>query len=466
MQITETSADGLKREFKVVVAASDIDAKMETKLQEVGKQVKLPGFRPGKVPTQVLRQRFGQSVMGEVVEEVVGESASKAIEENNLRPAMQPKIEIDKFDEGTDLEYTMSVELLPEFEITDLKKLKLERLKVDVPDSEIDDALDRLAEQRKDSKPAEGKKAVSGDVVVIDFVGKVDGEAFQGGSAEGHHLELGSNSFIPGFEEQLTGVKAGDEVEVKVQFPEQYGAQHLAGKDAVFEVKVQEVRETEAATIDDEFAKGFGEEDLESLRKAIRGQIEQEYGGVTRNKVKRDLLDALAEAHTFDVPEGMVEAEFDMIWKQFEERRKSAPEELDEDEKGKSDDDLKAEYRDIAIRRVRLGLVLSQIGTDNKIEVQQDEVTRAIMQEAQRYPGREREVMEYFRKNEEAVNSIRAPIFEDKVVDYILELADVSERSVKPDELASELGVDEHDHDHDHDHGAEAKGKKSDSAKK
>ena len=435
MQVTETSTDGLKRAYKVIVGADEIEAKTQKKLTEIGSQVNIPGFRPGKVPASVLKQRYGQAVMGEVVEEVVSETATKTITENELKPALQPKIEIDSFDEGKDLEYTMEVELLPEIEVMDLKELSLERLKVKIGDTEIDEAIERILESRKSSEPAEGKAAAAGDIVVIDFVGKVDGVAFDGGSAEGHHLELGSGTFIPGFEGQLTGVSAGDEKQVTVTFPEDYRATELAGKEAIFDVKVQEVRTAVPAVLDDELAKSFGHDSVDAFRSGIRTEIENDYNGVSRMRVKRHMLDALADGHEFDVPEGMIEAEFDQIWKQFDERRKNNPDELDEEDKEKSDDELKTEYRDIALRRVRLGLVLSEIGQQNEIDVTQEEVTRAIMAEAQRFPGRETEVFEYFQKNEDALASVRAPIYEEKVVDYILELARVTDKEVSPEDL-------------------------------
>lgn len=434
MQVTETSSEGLKRAFKVVVDAAEIETKTQAKLADIGSKVNIPGFRPGKIPPSVLKQRYGQAVMGEVVEEVVSESATKTISERDLKPALQPKIEIDSFDEGKDLEYTMEVELLPEFDVMDLSKLELERLKVKVGDQEVNEAIERILESRKDSEPAD-KAAEEGDIAVIDFVGKIDGVSFDGGSAEGHQLELGSGTFIPGFEEQLVGVKAGDEKEVTVKFPDDYRAEHLAGKEAVFEVKVQEVRKTVPATLNDDLAKSFGQDSVDDLKAAIRGEIENDYNGVARMRVKRQLLDALADEHEFTVPDGMVESEFEQIWKQFDERRKNNPDEIDDEDKEKSDDELKEEYREIAARRVRLGLVLAEIGDDNDIDVSKDEVTRAILQEAQRYPGRENEVFEYFQKNESAIAGIRAPIYEEKVVDYILELAKVTDKEVSPEEL-------------------------------
>lgn len=437
MQVTETTAEGLKREYKIMIPATDIDGKVTNRLNEVGKDLQIPGFRRGKAPLNVLKQRFGQSVMGEVLEQAVQESVTKTLEDKDLKPAMQPKVEIDKFEEGSDLEYTMSLEILPDFEVMDLKSIKLERLKVPVTDETIDEAIQSFAETRKETEPApKTHKAADGDVVVIDFLGKVDGEAFDGGAAEDYQLSLGSNTFIPGFEEQLVSAKAGDKKAVTVKFPDEYQAEHLAGKDAVFDVTVKEVRTGKLPEINDEFAKAIGAEDLKALKEAVKADIEQNYNGLTRTRLKRDLLDVLAEGHDFEVPPGMVESESEAIWKHYEERK--AQDQLDEDEKTKSEDDLKVEYQDIAVRRVRLGLVLSNIGADQDIDVTNEEVNRAIINEAQRYQGREREVMEFYQKNAQARDSIKAPIYEDKVIDYIVELAAVTDKESALDDVVAE----------------------------
>ena len=437
MQVTETSAEGLKREYKVVIPAAQVADKVDEKLKEVGQQVNLPGFRPGKIPQSILKQRFGSSVMGEVLEQMVNESASKTITDNELRPALQPNIEIDKFDDGDDLEYTMKIEVLPEIAMMDFKSIKVEKLKVPIKDDEIDDALERIAMSRGEAEAApKDHKAADGDVVVIDFAGKVDGELFDGGSADDYELGLGTNSFIPGFEDQLIGTKAGDKKVVKVTFPEEYGAENLAGKDAEFDVTVKEVKFSKPAKIDDELAKGVGLEDLNGLKDAIRNDIQGNYEGVSRARLKRDLMDALDEGHNFEVPPGMLDTEYEAILKQYEERKEK--DQLDEEEKSKSEDDLKAEYKTIADRRVRLGLVLSEVGAKNNIEVTQEELQRAIMAEAQRMPGQERQVFEFFQKNEDARNNLRAPLYEEKVVDYILELATVTDKEVSVDELLAD----------------------------
>jgi len=338
MQVTETVSEGLKRAYTIVVDARDINEKIQDKLQMLSEQVRLPGFRPGHVPVGLLKKRFGPSVTGEVIEEAVTGSSRQALAERNLRPAVQPSIEITKFEEGADLEYTMSLEIMPEFEPMDFSKMELERLKVEVTDAEVDAALKQLAEQQKSfTAVARNRKSKEGDALLIDFVGKIGGEAFEGGSGEDFQLELGSGTFIPGFEDQLIGAKGGDHVDVKVTFPESYGAEELAGKEAVFEVDVKEVREPAEAAIDDDFATKLGLENLTALRDAIRPQLEQENNNLARARLKRSLLDKLEEGHDFEVPEGMVNSEFEAIWNQIEAQRKSMGA-GDEDDAGKSDD--------------------------------------------------------------------------------------------------------------------------------
>ena len=439
MQITETNTDGLKHEFKVTVGADDIKQRVETRLQEIGRQVKLPGFRPGKVPLAVLRQRYGSSVMGEVLERAVNDSSGEAMREHKLRPALQPKIEIVSFNEGTDLEYKLAVEVLPEVVPMNFAELKLERLRPEVPDAEVDQALERVAKQQRKDEPVD-RPAAAGDIVVMDFVGSVDGQEFPGGSAKGHRLEIGSGQFIPGFEDQLIGAKAGDHPTVKVTFPADYGAAELAGKEASFAIEVKEVREIKPQPIDESLAEAVGMENLQALRDAVRQQIERDYGGVARQRLKRQLLDRLAERHEFPVPQGMVEIELDVIWKQFEAERERAKQQgtLEPDE-GKNDEEIKAEYRAIAERRVRLGLLLSEVGRSGNIQVSQDEINRALAEEARRFPGHERQVIEYYRNQAGAIDNLRAPIFENKVIDYILEIAEV-DRPHRPDRRAAEGG--------------------------
>ncbi|HWI27086.1 MAG TPA: trigger factor [Stellaceae bacterium] len=430
MQITETSTDGLKHEFKVTVDADDIKQRVEGRLREIGQQVKLPGFRPGKVPLNVLRQRYGTSVMGEVLERAVSDTSNAAMQEHKLRPALQPKVEIVSFNEGKDLEYKLAVEVLPEFAPMNFAELKLERLRPEVPDADIDKALERIAQQQRKNEPVD-REAAKGDIVVIDFVGSIDGNEFPGGSAKGHRLELGSGQFIPGFEEQLIGAKAGEHRAVKVTFPADYGAADLAGKEASFAVDVNEVREMKPQPIDESLAEAVGMENLQALRDAVRQQMERDYGSLAHQRLKRRLLDRLAERHHFPVPQGMVDLELDVIWKQFEAERERAKQQgVAQPDEGKSDGEIKAEYRAIAERRVRLGLLLSEVGRSNNIQVAQEELNRALMEEARRYPGQERQVIEYYRNQPGALDNLRAPIFENKVIDYILEIAEVSDRPI------------------------------------
>ena len=442
MQITETNADGLKREYNIVVPAGDIEDKLVGRLTEIGQSINVPGFRPGKVPVKVLRQRYGQSVLGEVLQETVDSTAQKALADNDWRPAMQPTIEVTKFDEGEDLEFKMAVELLPEIDPMDFSDLKLERLVAEVEESSVDEALEKFTDQQKKFVTAEAvTKAVDGDALIIDFLGKRDGEPFDGGAAEDHQLVLGSGQFIPGFEEQLIGTKAGDHVEVKVSFPDDYQASELSGAAVVFEVDVKEVRNAELAPIDDDLAKGLGLDTLDDLKARIREQISGEYGTISRERLKRSLLDALDEGHDFELPAGLVEAEFEAIWKRVEEDREPGVE--DEDAKAKDDDQVKEEYRAIAERRVRLGLLLQRVGEDNKVSVSPEELNRAIAAQAQRYPGQEQEIFSHFQSNPQVAAQLQAPLFENKVVDFILELTKVSERKVSVDDLMADPDADQ-----------------------
>lgn len=436
MQVTETKTEGLKRDFKIIVPATDIEERVTSRLKELTNTVRIPGFRPGKVPVSLMKQRYGASVMGEVLERTVSETSVKAMTDRGMRPAIQPKVEITSFDEGGDLEYTMAVEIMPEIKAIDYSEISLERMVVEVPDNEIDETLGKMAAANKTSEPAPAEHAAkSGDIVVIDFVGKIDGEEFPGGKADGYQLELGTGSFIPGFEDQLVGAKAGDHVSVSVKFPEEYGAAELAGKDAAFDVDVKEARTTKPATIDDEFAKKAGVESADALKKAIREEHEREYKSIARMHLKRALLDKLAELCTFEVPEGLVEQELESIWTQFEEQRKQNPEAVTAEYGDKKDDEIKAELQEISERRIRLGLVLADVGQANNIQVTQEDLNRGIMAEARRYPGQEQRVFEYYQKNAEAMESLRAPLLEERVVDFMLEMTKVTEKKVTREEL-------------------------------
>ncbi len=432
MNVTETANEGLSRSWRVVVPATEIGANVDRRLTELSKTMKMPGFRPGKIPMALLKKRYGQSVMGEVLEKTVQDSSNKLLQDNDVRPALEPKIEVVSFAEGTDLEYTMAVETLPEIEPADLTGLALERLVAPVDDKAIDEALERIAGNNKQFEPVKKARAAKkGDQLVIDFAGTVDGEARPGMDGQDYPLELGAGNFIPGFEDQLIGIKPEEVRTVTVTFPADYHAAELAGKEAKFEVTAKELRAPSKTKIDDEFAKTLGLEDLEALKKIAREQIEGEYGRLARLKLKRALMDALAERHDFPVPQGMVDLEFESIWKQVQA-------ELTEEEKAKPEDEVKAEYRQIAERRVRLGLLLSEIGKRNAIQVTQEELNRGLIAEARRYPGQEREVLDAYRNNPRALDALRAPIYEDKVVDHILGGVTLTDRNVTPEELARE----------------------------
>lgn len=437
MQVTQTLNEGLRREFKVFVPAADIETQVEVKLREVGQKARLKGFRPGKVPMPVLRQQFGQSVMGEVLETVVSASADKTILENNIRPAMQPKVEVTSFSPGSDLEFLLKVEALPEIEPVDLTTIELDRWFTRPGDGAVNEALDKLAANNPDIV-ARGAEAAAqkGDIVTMNFVGSVDGKTRESMKADDFKIELGSGQLIDTFEEQLIGAKAGESRTVNVTFPANYQAQDLQGKAAVFEVSVTEVGEKKTPAIDDALAKKLGFDDKAALEKAVREQLVKEYNHLARLRLKRLLLDHLADKHSFAVPGGMVDIEFDAIWRSFEEERKAGR--LAPEDEGKSDDDLKAEYRAIAERRVRLGLLLSEIGRRNNIQVTADEMNRAVMREARNFPGQERQVLEFYQKNPQAADQLRAPIYEDKVVDFILEIAKITNTEVELDQLTAD----------------------------
>nr|WP_273240346.1 trigger factor [Hyphomonas atlantica] len=442
MEVTQTKSEGLSRTFAIKVPASELQAKLDERIEEIRPQMKLKGFRPGKVPASHVRKMYGQDLMGELINKLVTETNQKALEDNELRPAGQPDVQIDGDMEAVvkgeaDLSYNMNVDVMPEFEPADVTKLTITRPVAEVSQEQIDEALARIAEQNTQYEPrAKTAKAKDGDAVVMDFVGKIDGEAFEGGSAEQQTLVLGSGQFIPGFEDQLVGVKAGEEKEVTVTFPEEYGAEHLAGKEAVFEVKVHEVRAPKTADVDDEFAKGLGLESLEQLTGLLKDQLKAEHDGASRAKAKRNLLDQLDEAHSFDLPPNMVEQEFNQIWQQLQAEM-DAGRTADED-KDKSEDELKVEYRKIAERRVRLGLVLAEIGRVADVRISEQEVNQALVREARQYPGQEQQVVEFFRNNPGAMAQLRAPIYEDKVVDHILEVAEITEETVSREDLFKE----------------------------
>ena len=439
MQITQTVSEDLRRQYTVTVPASELDAKVTKRLEEMKPRVNLKGFRPGKAPVSFLKKQFGKSVMGEVVEQTVNEGSQKAISDNQLKPALQPRVEpvgdVQQVVDGkADLQFTVTVDLMPDFEATDVSKLSVERLTSEVADSDIDEALDRLAKQSRGyATRAEGEAAEKDDIVQIDFVGTIDGVEFDGGKGENFNLTLGSGQFIPGFEDQLIGVKAGEARDVKVTFPADYHSADLAGKEAVFAVTVKEIKTPEEAKIDDELAKKLGLESLATLKDRVRDQVKADFSAASRLHLKRRILDALDTAHSFPLPQAMVEAEFASIWAQVEaELKREGKTAADE---GKTEDELKAEYRAIAERRVRLGLVLGKLGEQNGITITGDEVNRAIMNRARQFPGQEQQVFQYYANNQQAQAEIRAPLFEDKVVDFIAELAQVTDKPVDRETL-------------------------------
>ena len=451
MQITETVNQDLRREYKIVIPANDLDKRLSGKIEEMKPRMNLKGFRPGKAPASHLKKTFGKQMMGEIVEAAVSESSQQAVKDNNLKPAFPPRIdldsEIDKVVDGkSDLEFTVKVDLMPDFELADVSKLKVEKLVSDVTQTEVDEAVMKLAEQTRGySDRGEGEAAQKDDQLTIDFVGSVDGEEFAGGKAEGFSLVLGSGQFIPGFEDQLIGAKAGDKRDVKVKFPADYPEAKLADKDAVFAVTVHNVKKPDPIEVNEDLAKRIGFDSLATLNDRVKTQLKNDFSNASRLHLKRRILDALDAEHTFPLPPTMVEGEFDAIWRAVQaelEREGKKPE-----DEASSEEELKKEYHDIAERRVRLGLVLARLGEQNGITIAPDEINRAIAQRARQFPGQEQQVFQFYQTNQQAMAEIRAPIFEDKVVDFIAELAQVTEKQVDretlfmdPDEAAEKLG--------------------------
>lgn len=442
MEVKELEAEGLSRKYSITVPKKDLKAKLDAKIKEMQPQVSLKGFRPGKVPTAHIHKMFGQSIMKDVVEETVAETSQKAMADNKVRPAGQPKIDLrangqDVTSGEADLEYSLEVELIPDFEPTDVSKLKFTRLTSEVEDKVIDERLGELAKGQKSfKKKAKTAKAKKDDAVLIDFVGRIDGVEFDGGAMEGHQLVLGSGTFIPGFEDQLIGTKAGDKLDVKVEFPKDYQAADLAGKEAIFETEVKEVQGAADVKLDDDFAKNFGMDDLKALKDAVKTQAEGEFEVQSRMKLKRSILDELDKKHKFDLPPGMVEAEFSNIWAQVQAEKEAG--QLDEEDAKKTEKALEKDYRKIAERRVRLGLVLAEMGQKEEIQISNEELQQAMIAEARRYPGQEQQVIEFYQKNPDAIAQLRAPIFEEKVVDLIIEKAAVTDKKVKQDVLFEE----------------------------
>ena len=438
MKISETKAEGLLREYSILITAAEIDEQVSAKLTELAATVNMPGFRPGKVPMSVVKSRFGPQVQGEALKNALDEGARQAIEDNELRLASQPSVDIKAYDEGKDLEAALSCEIMPEISMPDLAALKIEKPMLEAGKAEVDEALNNIADANRPTIEVTSKRAAKdGDVVVIDFVGRIDGEAFEGGAAEGHSLELGSASFIPGFEEGLIGAKSGETRDVTVNFPEDYQATHLAGKPAVFEVTVKELREKGEVAIDDELAARLGFDDLGALREAVAGQINGQHATALRQALKKNVLDALADGEAFDIPPSLYASEYENVARAMNPNA-SEPHDPDHDpdhdedhvhpaaDEG-MDDDAKSEAKAVAERRVRLGLLLTEVGRVNNVEVTEDDTRQAVFEEARRYPGQEQQVLEYFQTNKEAMQQLAGPIFEDKTVDFILEMATVTE---------------------------------------
>ena len=443
MQIVETTNEGLKRAYAITIPADAIESRIDAEVKAIAPQVKMPGFRPGKVPANLVRKMHGDALHGDALNKAVREAVDSVISGKQLRPAMQPKVDFDEsYEQGKDAQLTVEVEVLPEIDTPKVEGLKLDRLIVPVSDEEVMEELNRIASGQKRYKDAaKSRKAKEGDQVVIDFVGKIDGEAFEGGAAEGAPLVIGSGTFIPGFEDQLTGVKAGDEKTVKVTFPKDYQADHLAGKDAEFDVTVQAVKVEDEGELDDDFAKSMGLESLQQLKDLIKGQLEQQHAGLTRTAMKRGLLDKLAGDHDFDVPQGMVDAEFEQIWAQLQQE---AQKEEDPAAAMKEIEAEKDDYRHIAERRVRLGLLLSEIGQANGVEVTNQEMQMLILQAAQHYRQEDRQrFVEYIQQEPMAAAQLRAPLYEDKVVDFLFDKADVTEKEVTREELEAAIEADE-----------------------
>ncbi len=443
MQIVETTNEGLKRGYTLTIAASAIAARIESEVTKIAPQVRMPGFRPGKVPANLVRKMHGEALHGDALNAAVRESVDGLIAEKKLRPAFQPRVDLGEgYEEGKDAELTIEFEILPDVELPSLDGLKLEKLVVPVEDKAVDEAVERLAAGQKSFTAApKTRKAQDGDQLIIDFLGKLDGEPFEGGAAEGQALEIGAGRFIPGFEEQLAGAKAGEQRTISVTFPADYPAEHLAGKEAQFDITVHEVKVPGETKVDDDFAKALGLSDLETLRGLLRGQLEQETEGLTRTQMKRQLLDHLAAGHDFAVPPSMVDAEYQQIWGQLQQEaaREENPEEALKEIEAEKDD-----YRNIAERRVRLGLLLSEIGQANGVEVSQQEMEMVVRQAAQQYRAEDRQrFMEYVQQDPMAAAQLRAPLYEEKVVDFLFDKAEVSERQVSREELEAAIEAED-----------------------
>ncbi len=463
MQVTETFSEGLKRELKVVIGAQELHERLQARLDEIKDKVHIKGFRPGKVPIEHIRKTYGRSVMAEVVQQAVSETTTKALQERKERPAVQPDIKLPEDAQAVeqvmagkgDLEYVMSFEVLPKIDIKDLRSIRLERLVAEPEEDAIAASLLQLREANKSYEPkdAPGEK---GDRLIIGFVGRIDGEPFEGGSAEDAYVVLGEGRFIPGFEEGVTGARAGETRIIDVTFPDDYGAAHLAGKAAQFEVTVKEVARPVVPEANDDFAKSLGLESFQALKDAVKARIAREYEAISRSNLKRALLDALDKQHSFELPPSLVESEFEGMWQELTEQLKRSGRSFEDE--GTTEEKARAEYQSLAERRVRLGLILSEIGQKNDIKITDEDIKRAVIERARQYPGQENQVIEFYKKNQRALAELRAPVYEEKVVSFALELVSITDRSVSAADLMRSGDHDAHDHecgpdcDHDHDH--------------
>lgn len=447
-KVEETLNEGLKREYKVTIPSDIVEKKLDIALQDIGNKVKIPGFRKGKVPTKVLKQRYLDNVMGTVVNELLTENTQELLEKKELRPALQPNVKILEFDEGIDLEYELSFENTPSFEIKDFSKITLIQQNAIVSDEDVEKSINKIAETRKDPKSIEEQRPIkTGDVAVIDFLGKLDGVPFDGGKAEDFPLEIGSGQFIPGFEEQLVGLNKGDEKDIDVSFPENYGKEDLAGKPVVFEIKIKDIKENTIPEINDEFAKSLGIDDLEALKKIIKERIQSDFFETTKVKLKESLLKTLEGEYSFELPESALDVEYQRVMQQNLSADYKKPElkegEKEDFEKAFDKKKLK-EFKKTSEDRVRVGLVLSEVAHENKFTVEDRDIQQAIFAEARKYPGQEQHIVEYYQKNPDAANSLRSSILQDKVIEHILEKVQKEEKDVTADELF-EVSKDEKD---------------------
>lgn len=434
MKFEELKSKGLNKQYNVTIAAADFAAAVDKKLAEVAKTVKMPGFRAGKTPKAMIEQRYRPSVLGEVLDDMVRDATNELIAETKIRPALTPEIKLDKFEDGKDIQFVVETEVLPEISLGDFSKISLTKSVTKVPAEEVEKAVKYMAESRRETvKIEEDRAAQKGDVAVIDFVGSIDGVEFEGGKGNAYPLELGSNSFIPGYEDQLIGHKAGETVEVKTTFPKEYHAQNLAGKEAVFVTTIKELRTYKPAEVNDDLAKAMGAKDVADMKAKIEARIAEDYETTSHIKLKRDLLDALDKEYKFEVPQKLIDAEYEAIEKQYQAAK--AQNRLDEEDKNRDEKDILAEYKEIALRRVKLGLLLSEIGAQAKLTLTGEDINKAIIAEAKRYPGQEQMVFNYYMKNKEALEALRAPAFEEKIVDYVLGQAKITDKEVTVAEL-------------------------------